>query len=695
MSHMPAYRLLHNNSAKLTVFALSSFSLGLAAQTTNPSPLSQESPVELAEIIITSSNTALKKPWGQSPSGAGEVVVVDAKEIASKPAARIEEVLQDAGIASGDAGSSLGLTPSIGLRGFSVNSQAGTPSLLPSNILLNGHADTANGFTRDMSTVERIEVMGGFDSTIVGAGTPSGVVQYQSKRPQGKDSTRVDASFASDGLKRLVLDTEKKFEAWQVRLVAATQSGQKTVEGQPTDRDNVLLSALLPTSKGAFRIDVEHQNNRAPYVFGTAYTGGQFWYDKPYVSPQNQSSRQADRVALYYDHRLGDDTFIKGWLQQSHVNQSATLVGFWNIKNADTLNGYYRLRSSSYQQQDFGFSVDHSRRLGGLSHSFTVLAQQQQQKLDFNGPQSISQYTISVQNPIWPIDLSILTLKPRTLNEQYLERGLAIADAIDFTDRLQLRIGTRFSGVHIDTANNTPILKPTADMHYATNSEGLSYQISKENKVWLSRANSFAPVRGQTKDGGFLPPTTATQWELGIKRQTNDHLLIASLFNIQQNNLPAVDPTDKNYLIPLGGIKSQGLTLSEKTSWLGLQLQANATFQNVAVSTPVSSTQGLIVAGVPRTLGALKLSTPEKQQGVEGWARAVGSGKKSADAYGAVYAAGYVRYDAGLAYKEDKWQAAAWVQNLTDLRYIQALNAVDNVWQGARRSVWVNLSYKY
>jgi outer membrane receptor protein involved in Fe transport len=650
---------------------------------------------DLPEIIVTASRSATLEPWVQSPSGVGEVSVITAKEIAAKPAAKIEDLLQSAGLAAGDASSNFGLTPSLGMRGFTVNNQGGAPSLVPSNILLNGHADIANSFTRDMSTVERIEVMGGFDSTMLGAGTPAGAVQYQSKRPQGIDGLRVDTTLASDGLKRLTVDAEKDFDALQVRAVVASQRGQKTVEGQGTDRDNVLVSSRLATPIGTFRLDLEHQNNRAPYTFGTFYANGQFWYDKPYVSPQSQASRSASRAALYFDNKISENTLVKAWLQQSYVSRAETLVGFWDIKDANNLDGYYRVKTSTYHQQDVGVSVDHASRLFGLPNTVTVLAQSQTQNLDFNGPQSIAGYTISIQNPTYPIDLSVLTLKPRTFNEQYRENGLAVADAVHLTDAVELRVGTRLSGVHIDTASNTPVSKPTADMHRLTNSEGLSYQATKENKFWISRAESFAPVRGQTRDGGYLPPLTATQYEAGFKRQTHEHRFIATIFAIQQNNLPATDPVDKNYLIPLGGMASSGLTLSDKTSWQGVTIQANATFQNTKITTPVSSSQGVIVAGVPRALGAIKLSSPEKQQGFESWVSAIGQGRRSADDTGTVYASGFVRLDTGMSYKTGRWQLAAWIQNLADLRYVQALNAVDNVWQGARRSVSVNASYQY
>jgi outer membrane receptor protein involved in Fe transport len=110
----------------------------------------------LPTVTITGARGATLEPWVQSPSGVGEISVVTSKEIEAKPAAQIEDLLQSAGLAAASASSSFGLAPSLGIRGFSVNTQSGSPSLITSKILVNGHADIANGFNRDMSTVERI-----------------------------------------------------------------------------------------------------------------------------------------------------------------------------------------------------------------------------------------------------------------------------------------------------------------------------------------------------------------------------------------------------------------------------------------------------------------------------------------------------------------------------------------------------------
>jgi iron complex outermembrane recepter protein len=649
----------------------------------------------LSEVIVTAPSQVDFEPLTQSPSGVGVVTIVDAKEIAARPSARIEDILQDAGLASASASSSFGLMPSIGIRGFSVAAQSATPSLVSSKILVNGVPDIASSFTRDMSSVERIEVMGGYDSTMVGAGAPGGTLQYQTKRPRGTEFVTTDVTIASDGLKRMVLDAEKDIQALKVRLVAASQRGQTTAEGIGTDRDNVLLASSLETPAGRFRLDIEQNNDEAAYVFGTFYQNNQFWYDKPYVSPQSSAARRSSRTALYWDYVLSDDTFVRAWAQQSDVSRDEALVGFWSLKNATTLAGYYRLLASAYQQQDIGVSLDRHLQAWGVSHSFSLLAQQQKQDLHFNGPQSINQYSISIQSPAWPVDLSTLTLTPRTFQQSVTEQGLAVGDSINFTDTLQLRLGTRLSGITISTASNTPKATTTADLRHETSSAGLSWQLTPQDKFWISRAESFQPVQGQTRDGGYLPPQVATQWEWGIQRQTPDNLLTFSMFHIQQDNLPAVDPLNKNYLIPLGGMRSFGLTVTEKTTLLGLPVQANVTAQNATITTPVSSGQGSILPGVPRLVGAVKISSPQRQLGFDGWVRGIVSSEKPADSHGSVYAPGYLRWDTGTTYKEAKWQLSAWVQNLFDLRYVQALNAADNVWQGSRRSVWLNLNYQY
>ena len=313
------------------------------------------------------------------------------------------------------------------------------------------------------------------------------------------------------------------------------------------------------------------------------------------------------------------------------MKRDETLVGFWDIKNATLLNGYYReLRATAYQL-DTGVSVKHRFNTGAWSHEVVTLVQRQTQALDYSGPQSISQFEINIASPEWPTDLTRLTLRPRTLQERYVESGIAIADTIHISPQLEARIGLRRSSIHIDTASNTALASPTADVVHTTVSAALAWHFSAQSKAWLSRAESlsrlFEPVRGQMRLGGFLPAQTGTQWELGWKTQVQHHQLVLSAFDIRQSNLP----------------------------------------------------------GTPQDLGSLRVSKAMPAIGVVTWLQPFWVGKRPADAAGSLYAPGFVRWDAGASLQHGNWHWSMAIENALDKRYVQAISAADNVWQGPRR----------
>ena len=123
-------------------------------------------------------------------------------------------------------------------------------------------------------------------------------------------------------------------------------------------------------------------------------------------------------------------------------------------------------------------------------------------------------------------------MRPRTLQERYFESGIAVANTIHISPQLEARIGLRRSSIHIDTASNTALSNPTADLVHTTASAALAWHFSAQTKAWLSRAESFEPVRGQMRLGGFLPAQTGTQWEMGWKTQVQQHQLVLSAFDI-------------------------------------------------------------------------------------------------------------------------------------------------------------------
>jgi iron complex outermembrane recepter protein len=652
-----------------------------------------------SDVSVTTVNVTAPRPRAAdsliegSPIAVGVVTVIKVDEINKVPGATLDDVMQRSGQASVDAGGSFGLISGSSLRGFAAQRLGGVSS---SKILINGHPDVADAFNRDMSTVERVIVLGGFDSTLIGAGNPGGMIQFQSKQPIGKDSTELSLSLGSRGLTRAVIDTEKNFESLQLRLIVASQRGQKTAEGVKTDRDNFLLSTKLATPIGLFRLETEYAKNQMPFVFGTFYANGQFQYDKPYVSPQSTADRQTKRGALYWENKVGENTFANAWLQQASVRRRESLVGFFTPNDDVVADGYYRPIDSAYRQHDAGALVKTTASLFGMAHTVTASASRQTQNLQFYGPQSIGDYLINIQTPVWPVDVTQLPLVPYSYRGTKTESGVGIADTIELTDKLQFRIGLRRTAVSINSSDNPAKPDRIAEVSHWTHSEGLAYQLTRADKLWLSRATSFVPVLGQTKNSDPLPPQTATQFELGYAKQMNSYAGSVSVFDIEQKNLPATDPSNKSFLIPLGVVRSKGVTVAGKVDAFGLTWKANSTYQTVRNTSLVRASQGPYLAGVPQIIGALTVSTLDsKQHGIGSWLTAFGAGRRAADSQRTLFAPGFVRWDAGLSFLQGSWQYSATLQNIFDRRYIQSLDASDNAWQGARRQLQLAASYRF
>ena len=674
----------------------------------NQAALAQSQPVAtpaigpiLSPIVVSAPLNPASQSVLAAPLGAGQSWQFEADELQEAVANSIDDFLSRRGIVSANASSSFGLAPSLGMRGFAVSAQA-VPGLTASRLYVNGHADIAYRLVRDLSTVESLEVMGGFDSTLLGVGAPGGTLQFFSKQARGKEATNLTFTAASDGLLRGTVDIEKHLGNVQMRAVVAAQAGQRTAEGAPTNRENYLLSFTLPSAPtglgllGEFKFDIERQANRAPFVFGTVYANGRFEFDKPYVSPQSQALRIYERQALYWRKQLSPTTQISASAQQAQVSRRETIVGFWDIKNTTELNGYWRELDAGAKQKDFDFRIDTVATLLGHKHNLTAAVQQHEQTLAFAGPQSISQFSINIANPIWPVNLAALTLTPRTLNETYKENGLALTDRVDLGSGFELRMGARRTAINITTASNTPLPKTAAQFGHTTYAGALAWQVSADYRIWLSSTTSFEPNRGQLSSGSFLLPKSGQQNEAGLAyaNASTGQRWSATLFDIQQTNLPKTDPLDKNFVVLAGVAQVKGLVLTTGFKYLGFVVEANATFQRGTSTDPSSPALVSLLVGQPQWLGGVRL---ERTVGATSWwVNPHWRGQRPADSQGTLYAPAFIRWDAGLLHKLSNTSTLALqIDNVFDKRYVQAISADDNVWQGPRRRLSVQLTQSF
>ena len=172
--------------------------------------------------------------------------------------------------------------------------------------------------------------------------------------------------------------------------------------------------------------------------------------------------------------------------------------------------------------------------------------------------------------------------------------------------------------------------------------------------------------------------------------------LHAAAYRVDLLNLPLTDPLDRTASISAGHRRVKGVEASLDAASQAWSLNVNASASRARHLTKTDDSFGDEFAGVPRLSGGLQLG---HDLGLSAgvplrlWAAAMVVGTRFADAQNTARVAGYTRIDLGGEYAlAPGLRASAGVRNLGNHRYVEAVTALDDVYQGPLRQLWVSLS---
>lgn len=670
-------------------------------------PCLAQSEVSLPAIRVTTPRTLPEGLTDWSPS----VTLTERtlSEDPAKSAGNFDFDWVNSGFATWDAGASLGLANGLSIRGFSALPQ-GAGSFQFSRAYLNGHPDYMWRFRRDPRTVSSGSLIAGSEATLLGASSPGGALLYTSLQPAGGQGLRVGVGLSSRGKREAFFDIERHLGAWQSRFVVSSEAGSRTLEGTTERRHAFLWSNRLPLrlgdaaqsfNFGTMRWELEQHHDHSPFVFGTAYVGGVFRLDQAYVDATRSSARREHaRYAIYWDRSLGQSSQISAYTQKGKAQRDETLLGFYDPRPNGTLRGYYREIDETSSQRDQGLRFQSQHNIGNAAHRLQALWQRTEFERDFSGPQSIGGFTLQPAMPVYPVNLSTLTLSPRTTLENYTERALGIAYTLDW-HAWHLRSAWRRTNYSLAASSSrTSPLVTSSEGEKDIHSASLSYEWNNQHASALSYSQAFLPNRGRLASGEFLPASNSRQWEISHRWQWSEaSKLNIAAFDLLQSDLAARDPAVPDAFILLGSNRSKGYELGLDTQGLGMRWQANISKLQARIQTPVSATQGRFLVGQPDAYGSVKISrnfaTPAP---ITTWLRLQGAASRPGDDKASFRAPGYGVWSIGLSSTQAidtigwHWQAS--VHNMLDRRYVRALSGADNVWQGARRSFNLGAQYK-
>lgn len=639
----------------------------------------------LPEVTVTAGQVRHSLFRSDTPLASlpGTVDIVDLSALPEGGMTRVEDALKFAGIGSTSTNTA-GLGIGTNLRGFDIGSR----------LFVNGHPDIQRRYVRDLATVDSIEILKGHSSVLYGQAPPGGTLNYILHKPTGTRHSEARFSVDNHGWSRLVVDHDQPIGNSAIRLIYAGQTGNTFLDQLDDRRQSLLLSGRHRYNGGSISAEVEFQRNERPYSFGTVFADGRFSFDRYYLAPAARSLREYQREGLYWDHELAHGWSINAAVNHARVSRNETMAGFWTIESSSTLSSYYRKYTEDDAQTNFRMELRGRHTLAGMANETIVGYQQDRERTDFTGYHNIGGYTISIANPDFNLNWDALPLSKRQPSERYDESGVFWFDQLQATDSIRVIAGLRESGTKIETGNGTTA-STAADFRHRTSVGGVSWQPVQQLTLHLTRSESFEPNRGMDRFGGYLQPRQGRQWETGIGFDGRGLNAKLAVFDLEQSNLTAADPLDKNALITIGAIRVQGVETAMRWNHGALSWTANVAWQRAWNAAKTSNALGDRIVNVPPVYGAIRLNwraSPDWQL----WGAVAGVGQRQGDVENTFTAPGYATASAGARYQiTPRTSAALEIANIRDKRYVEALTAADNVYQGERRRFIVTFRHQF
>jgi iron complex outermembrane receptor protein len=284
--------------------------------------------------------------------------------------------------------------------------------------------------------------------------------------------------------------------------------------------------------------------------------------------------------------------------------------------------------------------------------------------------------------------------------------GLYVQDQIRL-DRLALLLGGRQDWAHSTTTDNLAAAVTRQSDRKFSYRAGLVYLFDNGLAPYFSYSTSFQPQAGTGAGGDPFKPTTAQQYEAGLKFQPpgSESLVTLSAYHLKQQNVLTTDPDDPAFQTQTGEIRSRGIEVEALLNLLpGLFAGASYGYNDPVVTRSNTGNVGMMPVNLPKNLASLWMDYRAAQGPLAGLGLRAGVhyvGHTFGDPENTLTVPSYVLVDAGISYDLSglgtafrDWQLAVNVNNLLDKHYVSECSNDAYCLYGPGRSVLVVLRLK-
>ncbi|MDU3898472.1 MAG: TonB-dependent receptor, partial [Enterobacter sp.] len=426
---------------------------------------------------------------------------IAAKEIEQRHASSVNEILRYAPGVSTEVRGSTSYMSEYKIRGFNVDQEFYNGLQLPYNVTGNTKARI------DPLLIESVDILKGPSSVLYGGGSPGGLVNIQSKKPQKEAKTELGFNTGNRNLKEGYLDSTGQIanSDWNYRLLGkATESDE---QAHTTRYENYLVAPSVtwqPDDKTRLTIDALAQNTPSltpSDPMPLSYLRSKYADRRDYAGDEWSGFKQRQWMLGYsFEHE-----FDSGW----GFNQKARYFDVDTHQRSAYSTG---TGSEVYQLNRFAYTTDEDLQSFNIDNQVTrtvalgdwqhhLLAGFDYQKLNshFHYRYASSTPGIDMRNPDHSqIDNDALGLETAQKNRLgYQQNGYYLQDQIAFGG-LNVLASLRFDDYRSVTTNYLQNGdKAWVSQDRLTKRLGALYAFENGLSPFISYSEGFAPVSPQ------------------------------------------------------------------------------------------------------------------------------------------------------------------------------------------------------
>ncbi|MQA39481.1 TonB-dependent receptor [Rugamonas aquatica] len=562
-------------------------------------------------------------------------------------------------------------------------------------------------YSRDLATVEKIEVIKGAAAALYGRGSAGGLINRVSKQPRAKQETEVSATVASDNERRVSVDAGGALGGGiDGRLIAVYDTGDSyrdVVEHTRKLLAPSLKFALSPATSLLLQAEVQREDRTpdrgVPSLKGRPVDVSPSTY---YGERYDYTRTDSDMAKAKLEHRFNDRLKLENTFQYSRTELEGVNTRNRRVNADNTVSRqityFPQTQRNLINQTELTYTLDQHALLVGLELS--------DQKRDVVTAQTGIAYPVSLYAPQHVLPAPNLSTLPVSLNNAFTAKtqALYLQDQISIAPQWKALAGVRFDRFQQEQNNRlTKVFSERTD-NVVSPRAGLVYQPLDGQSWYLNLSRSSQPGGGDLLYSGSTPlsqvkPLQTDLQEVGYKQEWlgGRFSTTAALFRIEQRNQLTLDPSDPAGLrqLQVGKQRNQGVELElQGALWQGGRLNASYTYNDARIVASNDIPSGNRAEMTPRHRASLWVD----QELGGAWNAGLGvllSSAQFALSDNAVQLPGYGRVDAAIGYRGKQYEVRFKLNNVGNARFYES--AINNVQiqPGASRNASVTLTSRF